>query len=491
MVMVLPVGKWQPDIYNLNSGFALDVLNVLPGVGTKKPWPSLEAYSGALGAVCRGAVLVRDAAGSNQIFAGKAGSLHKLDSSDLTWTDVTRSAGGAYNLPAGDRWSFDMFGANLYAAQIGDAMQVIDAASGTNFAAVGGSPPQVRYIKTIGDQLFAMSDSTKGNRISWSGRNNPAFWTFGGGQDCDQQEFPDGGFVRGMSGVFGGFVFQDDAVRSFRPSAGREIYSFAKVDNASGLTAPDSLVSHLDVTYYLGGDGFCSIGSNGINQIGYGHVDEWFLRTASSDGQQLALTIGCMDPNRPRIFWAFTTLSSGYTLDQILCYDILLKEWTHAEVEVEVLLRGATAGYTMEGLADLFSNLDTLGISLDSSLWSGGSPVLGAVAVDQMLSFFSGAALAAVVDMSEMQLVPGRRAYVRGCRPYTDAPNVTLAVGTRNTQAKTEAVSYRMAMSRNSSGWCPARASGRYHTVRASIPAGEDWTHFQGVEPDFSPEGER
>jgi len=479
---MIPFGKWNPDLFSTNSAFASEAKGVIPGANSKLPWPSLAAFTNALAATCAGAVLVRDGSGSNQIFAGTSTRLYKLNSSTLAFDNVTRSSGGNYTVPAGDRWQWAVFGDNLYAAQIGDVMQSINMASGTNFAAVSGSPPQVRYIKTIGDQIWAGSDTTQDNRITWCGRNAPTFWATGGGQDCDFQDFPDGGFVRGMVGISSGYVFQDDAIRGFAPSSGREIYSFAKIDDASGILSPDSIVSYLDTNYYLGTDGFRTIGSQGIGRIGLDAVDEWFADTASQDLTQLGLTSGVIDPLRPRVFWAFTTLGSGSTLDHMLCYDIPLQEWTHAEISTQLLLQSATAGYTMEGLATPYPNLDLLTVSLDSRAWAGGSPVLSGFDTDNKLGFFNGPNLQAIAETAEFQAIPGRRTMVTGIRPITDSANVKVNVGTRQTLQTTETASYRGDKNINGRGWAPARASGRYHTVRTTIDAAEDWNDLQGVE---------
>ena len=60
------------------------------------------------------------------------------------WVDVSRTAGGAYNVPIGDMWVFEQCGTKLVAVNINDDPQVIDIDSGTHFADLAGSPPQRR-----------------------------------------------------------------------------------------------------------------------------------------------------------------------------------------------------------------------------------------------------------------------------------------------------------------------------------------------------------
>lgn len=484
---MLKWGPWRPDVFDLDTQFAGEALGVLPGLNSYRPWPSLAVYSTALAAVCRGATIAVDSAGSYSIFAGTATNLYKFDSSTLGWTDVTRTVGGNYAVPDDERWQFAQVGFYLYATQIGDVLQRFDLDSGTDFEAVSGSPPQARYIRTIGDQLFLGSLTSFPNRIHWSGRNNPTFWTAGGGQDCDLQDFPDGGFVRGMAGRQGGFIFQDTAVRQFVPSVGRDIYRFTLLEDQQGLLAPDSLVNHMGTSYYLSTDGFISMGPAGSRQIGLETVDEWFQDEVDID--RAALTIGALDPIRPRIYWLFSSGVSGYVLNRCIAYDILLDRWTHAEFDASVIFPAASAGYTLEGLDTDFPDLDAMNISLDSRLFAGGTPLLAAFDSAHKLAFFTGTNQAATVETGEFHLIPGRRAYVRGVNLFADAANATVQVSSR--EALNDTPTWTGTSSLNSSGIAPVRSSGRYHRFRASVAAGEDWTDFAGVQPDFVDAGGR
>ena len=482
-----PWGAWRPDVFDLDTQFAGEALGVLPGLNSYRPWPSLSTYSTALAAVCRGGCIAVSSSGSYSIFAGTATKLYKFDSTTLGWTDVTRAAGGDYTVADDERWQFAQFGFYLYATQIGDVLQRFDIDSGTNFAAVSGSPPQARYVRTIGDQLFLGSLTSFPNRIHFSGRNNPVFWTAGGGQDCDIQDFPDGGFVRGMTGRQGGMIFQDTAVRQFVPSSGRDIYKFAWVEDSQGLLAPDSLVSHQGTSYYLGTDGFVSISPAGSKSIGLETVDEWFQDEVDVD--RASLTMGALDPIRPRLYWLFSSGVSGYVLNRCICYDILLDKWTHAEFDASVIFPAASAGYTLEGLDADFPDLDAMSISLDSRLFAGGTPLLAAFGSSHRLSFFTGTPQAATVETGEFRLIPGRRAYVRGVTLMADASNATVQASSR--EALDDAPVWSSVSSLNSSGIAPVRSSGRYHRIRASVAAGEDWNHLHGVEPDFVDAGGR
>ena len=484
---MLPFGKWRPDIYDLNTQFAGEASGVLPGATSKRPWPQLSIYTNALAAVCRGATIAISSTGAYSLFAGTATRLYKFNSSTLNWDNVTRTVGGDYALGTDDRWQFAQFGFYLYATNIADTLQRFDIDSGTNFAAVSGSPPQARYIRTIGDQIFLGSLASLPNRVHWSGRNNPVFWTAGGGQDCDYQDFPDGGFVRGMTGIRGGYIFQDTAVRQFQPSQGREIYQFQQIEGAQGLVAPDSLVTHMGMSYYVGLDGFVAIGPQGSQSIGQDAVDDWFLSNVDID--RVALTIGARDPGRPRIFWLFPTSTSGYVLDHVICYDITLDEWTHAPLQASVIFQAATAGTGLDSLDTNYPDVDAMTVSLDSRIFAGGAPLIAAFDGNHKMSFFTGSNMAATVETAEFQAIPFRRGYVRGIAPLTDASAVTIQVSKRENLNAT--ATWGSASSLNNQGVAPARSSGRYHRVRASIAAGAPWNDLRGVEIDAVDAGAR
>src|SRR3990167_8931826 len=105
-----PWGAWRPDVFDLDTQFAGEALGVLPGLNSYRPWPSLSTYSTALAAVCRGACIAVSSSGAYSIFAGTEVGLFKFNSATLGWPDVSRLAGGAYAVPADERWSFAQFG---------------------------------------------------------------------------------------------------------------------------------------------------------------------------------------------------------------------------------------------------------------------------------------------------------------------------------------------------------------------------------------------
>ena len=489
--MISLSAPWGPDRYDYQNGrIVTEAKGVLPGPTSYIPWPSLSALSVALATgYCRGAVLARTTSGSYVIFAGTATRLYKYVSATDAWTNVTRLAGGDYAVPDDEQWSFAQFGDNLVVVNATDDPQVIDIGSGSNFAALGGSPPKARYAKVVGDQLWLGGLALNPNRVMWSGRNDIEHWTVGT-KDCDYQEFPDGGFVTGITTLETGLITQEGAIRRYAADPGRAIYQFAKVEDQRGCLAPASLVVPGRVALYYSEDGFyVTDGAGSSAPIGNDFVDGWFGDQVNTE--RLYSIIGAIDPTHPRVSWLFPTAGNTTALlDHIICYDLAQKQWSHAEVSASYIFGAATAGYTLEGLDVLGYTLDTMPFSLDSRLLMGGAPSLAAFDSAYKLAFFSGSNMAAQIKTAGLQLIPGQRSFVQGCHVYTDASAATITINKKES-VQDAAYTAGTAVAINSQGFTPQRSSGRIHQFQLDIAAAATWQHIQGLDPIYESDGER
>lgn len=488
--MISLSAPWAPDRYDRNqTGLVYEAKGVLPALASYIPWPGLTSLSLALATgACRGAFAARTTAGNIVIFAGTTTKLYKYVDAVTAWTDVSRTSGGDYAVASDEFWSFDQFGDTLVACQKVDDVQSIAITAGTNFAALGGSPPKARFVKTVGDQVWLAGLANNPNRIQFSGRNNPTFWTVGQ-QDADYQDFPDGGFVNGLTSRQGGLIFQEGAISSYALTSDRSIVQFSRFENSRGLIAPTSLVSAGPVSFYYSEDGFYATDGSGASApIGVDLVDDWFKDNVNYD--RVYSVVGAADPIRQRVFWIFPTGSNTTQYhDHILCYDWALKRWTHGELSASFIFGAATAGYTLEGLDALGFTLDTLPFSLDSRFLQGGAPFLAAFDSSDMMSFFSGSAMAARVTSTAMQHIPGRRAFVQGCHLYTDATAATITPYTAERPMGSFTAGSAVAV--NSQGLVPLRSSGRLHRYQLDIAAAQTWNHISGLDPLIDEDGER
>lgn len=488
-----PFGRWGPDNYNLNSGLAGEALGVMPGANSYLPWPQMAAASAALASACRGAFMARTTTNAAAIFAARATKLFKF-ASITSWTDFTRLAGGDYALATDDLWQFVQFGTLVYACQITDALQSVDASSGSNFAAASGSPPKARYIAVVGDHLMLGNTETDSRQVRWSGLNDPGTWT-AGTKRASNQIFPDGGDVMGIAGwEQGGLVLQTEIVRQMQIVADSRIFTFRRIETAQGTLAPYSMISRQGTVYYYGVNGFQRISIDGASAaIGANWVDQWFLANSNAATRPKAI-VGSADPASPRVFWlaAANGNATSSIFDFAVCYDPTLIEseygpWTHAPLSASLVFPAATTATTLENLgsAGLGYTLETVPYSLDADIWKGGAPRIGAFDSAFKMNFLTGTPQAAVLQTGIFEPIEGKRAYVNGFRFVGDSPD---AVGRWYTSERPQATESPTGTNTvNGQGIVHKRASGKYLRAEVTIPAGSAWTKAAGV--DMSDEG--
>lgn len=491
-----PFAEWAPDVAQWNVDVAGEASGVLVGPNSYRPLPQTAQTSPAAATVIRGAFAARTTGNAIAIFAASATKAYKFAGVTTSWTDVTRSSGGNYAVAADEYWQMRQFGDNLIIVNGSDAPQTIAVDAGTNFAALGGSPPNSRYIGVIGDFVFLGATATSRRAIKNSGRNDAAYWT-AGQKDSDGQTFPDGGDVMGFVGLeVGGLVFQTETVRRIGLRTDSAIYDTRRIDAARGTSSPYSIVVDGGDAYYWSETGFMRIGSDGsIANIGINRVNEWFGGDGADwNKSRPKAIIGALDPIVRRIFWLYPRASnaSSTTLDGLIVYDIERDRWTHATCALTYIFRAAVPGWTLAALAAVYTSLSAVPYPFGSDIWKGGAPGLAAFDASNKLCFFTGAPGAASVQTSKFEPIPGKRAFVQGFRLYGDATTATGAVG--GSERPQSAIAWNASQPVNAQGRVPARISTRLCQVQVDIPAGEDWRDLVGIDfdpDDISPDGER
>ena len=486
---MIEIGEWTPDQPAIKAG-AADALNVIPLEGTYGPLSAVSEFSGALSARCLGAISVRDSAGARALFAGDTTKLYKL--SGTTFGDVSRSSGGAYAVPSDGSWQFAEFGSNMIAVNGVDAPQTIDIASGTNFAALGGSPPAAAFVRTMRDFVVMGRASGYPQRIQWSGINNSATWGSSASTQADYQDLPDGGWINGLAGGEYGLIFQASAIRRMTYEGPPTIHRIDKIADGVGAAIPGCVAQWGDRAWCVHDSGFFEIqGGAQIVPIGHGKIDRWFW--SDIDPTTTYKTSAAVDPVNMLYVLAYASRAGGGQVDSLLIYNWSMKRWSRARVTVDLVFSGlsSSTAYTLEDL-DAFGTLETLPFSLDSAVWSGRTRLLlGAFTTAYKLGFFDGAALAATIETKEFQPVAGRRSFVRSVRPIIEgAGAITVVMGARD--RTNDAVVYGGAVAQASHGLAPVRSGGRYHRAKINVAAGGDWTHLSGVDDvQFSAGGSR
>lgn len=390
------------------------------------------------------------------------------------------------DLSSDAQWQFVQFGNLVKATQKNAVLQTYTLGTSSSFEDNAGSPPQAAYISVVGRFLVLSGLLSNPFRIQWSALNDTTGWTAGVDQS-DFQDFPDGGIVRGVAGGEFGTVFQDQAIRRMSYIPGSDlIFQIERIAQDQGLFAPYSIVRAGIYTLFHSAQGFFKIAPGRLPEpIGREKVDRTFF--TDLDKTELRMFIGASDPRSTRVFWAYKSTSGTTGLyDKIIGYDYVLDRFFPVDMVGEYLLGLSQPGITLEGLDSLSSSIDALAASLDSFAVAT-QPLIAQFSSAHKMGFFSGANLEATLETAE-QGTDGRRIYVNGFRPVTDAATFYGTCSYRETQQDTPTSTVEVA--RNSrTGRCDMRRSTRYSRFKIRIPAATSWSFAAGVEPDVRTEG--
>lgn len=485
---LIPLGEFRPDLADYNGQFTRNIQNVLPRGDGYGPFKDFSIFSGALGAACRGAFYALDDDGTVALFAGTSTRLYKMDNTTFAWTDVS-AGGSAYTaVPTNDNWRFAQFGTVVIAVQANVAPQAFTLGSSSEFAALGGSPPQAAYVDVVGRFLVLSGLTSNPYRVHWSGLNAITTWT-SGTNSSDYQDLPDGGIVRGVAGGEYGFIFQDGAIRRMTYAPGSPvIFQIDRIADDFGVYGPGSIVRLGQQVLFYSAKGFKKIGAGGvIAPIGRERVDRTFF--ADIDKGNLRLFQGAADPQSTRALWAYKSQSGATGLyDKLIGYDDTLDRWFTISMSGEYLLGVSQTGLTLEALDGISASLDALTGSLDDYA-TASIPEVAQFNTAHKLGFFRGDNLEATVETAEQTAEP-KRIRVRGFRPITDAATVYGSCSTREIlQDSATAGTETLISSRT--GRCDLNVSTRYSRMKFRIPAATTWTYAAGIEPDFMAEGTR
>lgn len=481
-------GEWRPDVALLDTKFATEAFNVFAGVNSYLPFPSLKPMTTfVLGdpvtdPVC-GFFSARTTSGQWKIYAGT--KHHLWTWTPTGWTDLTRAAGGNYNVATGDLWMWEQSGTHVVAVNAADNPQWIDVNSGSAvFANLPGSPPKATNVKQIGDFLFlsglAEAGTFNNRMIAWSAINDITGWTAGTNLS-DVQEFPDCGPVMGVSGAEIGYVLQERGIRTmqFLPGDTTFIFNFSRVLHDRGSMSKYGFCCIGNVLYFVSEDGFYSVTGQQVQPIGSDKVNDWWLKNSDAGRRNVVLAIAGI--NKPRIVWAYHTFSGTTVYNHVIVFDWSNSRWVHAEEFAWVwgLLSSLGLDLDTTGTEPGDVDIDSTALDLDNFAYLGGRPLIGAINQDGLLCSIDGPPLRAVVETAEVHLVPGLRAFVSEAYPLGDAPAETVAAFTRERLQDAPALNPPVPLEKT--GAAALFSSSRLHRFQMVVPAGQTWTHAQGV----------
>lgn len=483
----VPFSSWTPDQADLNGSGVGDILNVLCSSVSYLPFPDFVIFTAALAATPLGYFTARSLAGQAFIFAGTTTKLWLLDNTTLTWTDVSKAA-TTYSASSSDRWCFEQFGEYVIAVNGNDNPQEFQLGVSTKFIDLAGSPPRASFVKAWGDFLCLQQLTANPNRVHWSELNNTHGWT-PGTNNCDFQDFPEGGVVQGSSRATNPLIIMERAIfaGTFVPGSSI-VFSFVKIHDKRGAKSPYSICSRGEYTFFADEGSFFQLGSDGsISDIGFEKVSRTiFSQLAASD---VAAMVGAIDPFYSRAYWTMDLTGSGI-YSAVLIYDWLQQRWSIAEQDNNGIFPAATTGYTLAGLDAVSATLGGLPFPLGSKVWQGGAPVLAAFDRSFRLGFFNGSPKQATLTTTEKGSLDGGITLTSSVYAVVDCDNYTAAYGYRMKRGDTVAWTEELTPHEDT-GRCNKLLAVRFQKFRVTIPAGTNWSHAQAVDIQAKSAGKR
>lgn len=491
----LPIsfGEWLPDQPPTGLDGVVTATNVIPDANSYRPFPSLVAFATGVSGRCRGGIVATDGAGNNYNYVGDGSALYSLVGT--SFTSVTRAAGGNYTIATDDFWEFVNWGNTIIGVNgFSDLPQQISLGA-VNFANLS-TGVKAKHIAIMKDFVVMgnVSDSaTNVYRVRWSAINNPTSWTVDAATMADYQDLPsEGGPVQKVLGGEFGVVLQEKAVWRMLFVGSPLVFQFDKVHANIGAYAPQAATRYQNVTYFLAEDGFYAFDGSEVRPIGRGKVDRFFYEDLAI--ANLNRVHAYVDAPSKLVMWAYPSGSnSGGNPDKLLLYSWAFDRWALVEgLDIEYLLNSVTTGYTLDALDALYSSIDDIPVSLDSSQWQGGQFISAAFNSSHQLARFNGSAMAVTLESGEFQLFPDSRAMITEVRPQCDGLSASISVVVVNRNNLTESASVGGVQTYpNATGFCQFRVDARYFRLRMVTAQATDFLHMIGAEVKGTPTGRR
>lgn len=472
---------WLPDQPGI-TGVVKEALNVVPQAVGYGPLRSIANYSQDASETLNNIVAGRNpATGTTEVFAGGATKLFKLDSSDLSLDDVSKS--GGYTTPSEQKWRFTQFGDVLIAANADEKLQGWTLGTSTAWADLSADAPTARYLTVVRDFVVAgYTSATDSQKVQWSGINDETQWTQSATNQSDYQVIPDGGAVQGITGGEFGLVLMEKSIYRMSYVGTPAIFQFDNISRNLGCFEPNSIVQYQGITYFLGDDGFYACDGTQVIPIGAEKIDRYFF--SDVDEAYLYKMSATVDPIKNLIVWAYPSSGANDVVDSLIIYNFELKKWSHATTTASFVAQSATPAYTLESL-DAFGTLDTIGSSLDSRVWVGGKSQFVGGSGAKIVTF-SGANMTGTITSGDLE-VPGNISTINMSRPLIDNGSAAVAYATRNLLSS--AVTFSAYTAADAEGRAAFRTTGRYH--RVSVQPSGSWTAAIGIDVDMVGAGTR
>lgn len=477
--MDYPFGPLAPDQGELTSGALMAADGVQPLAEGYGPFPSLTVTSGAtaLSAAPRGLLQYQSADGTWSV-AGFTATTVELKQADDTWTAIDTGL----NCTSGDDWPAIRFGTKLLYTNTTQGLRAYDVEAGGAASAVTAAKTP-RWIFECANILFALdcldSSGNRNNRlIRSSAFSDHTNWTTRG---ADYQPLESGGAL-----IWGGkisdtaaLVLQSQAVKLIQVgNVGNALWGIQTVSEGFGAVGAKSCVSFDGKVFWLATDGFRMFSGAGIERIGAGFVDQWFMDRV--DQSDLAHVQGMIDPFRKNVLWIWRRSGAASSpFYDAIGYNWAFKRWFTLSFADGVTYLGYTAAPapTWDTLSTSVT-WDTYDYVWDGRFLQGGEPVFGALNASYKWGSFAGSNMAATLEGAVM--ANGVSGLVNWAVPSDDSDDGTLQLGVKDRLNDT--TTWKTGAAKAASGRVPLRGRGKVVAFRRSIDSGSTWNYAKGVD---------
>jgi hypothetical protein len=472
-------GEWTPDQPGISNGLrkAENVYSKQLGYGAI---PTSVDYSLAADQALNSVVAAKTTVGGTLLFAGGDTKLFKLDPSDLSLDNVSKS--GNYTTSSDQRWKFTQFGNVLIAANGTAKLQGFNVNSSSLFSDLSADAPTARYVTVVRDFVVSGNiQSDNPNRVQWSALGDESSWATSATTQADFQNIPDGGTVVGITGGEFGLVFMDRAIHRMSYVGSPLVFQFDNISRNLGCYEPNSIIQYGGTSFFLADDGFYACDGQNIIPIGNEKVNRYFFDDV--DQGILYKMSAAVDPTKKLIIWAYASQSSA-TPDKLIIYNFQTQKWTSGTTTADRIASTSTPSVNLEGM-DVFGNLDTILTSFDSRLWLGGRLQLAGVDGAKIVTF-TGANATATIETGDIE-VPGATSAITIAKPIVDDGSASMAINSR--RLLNQSVSFGSQVAADAENRVSIRSVGRYHRLQLT-PTG-NWTSVVGTDIDLTGLGTR
>lgn len=467
----LPFPAYLPD--QLPRDVLTVATNVLPAQGGYRPVKSLTAISEPLSATFKGGGAFISTAGDALLLAGTANGLERFTGGN--WNVLLAA------MSVADRWRFAQFGDFVVAVNGVDTKQV-DLLTGT--ASDLADCPAANGVAVIGDYVVITQAGGDRLLVKWSGFNDHTKWTPGVDQSGFQPMLT-GGEVKGIVGGEYGVILQRfRLVRMERTGDDSAPFAFPEITTNVGCASSGSIAQAGRTVFFLSDRGFMALeDGQALRPIGNEKFDQSFRDTVGQDDYEKMYA--AVDPKRSLVLWGIPG-----TPGRIWVYNWVLDRASTIEMPFLGFFAGYESSLSLEDVAALYPNLDTMPFSLDDPRFQGGDPRLYVATRASEIGALAGPAMQATLTYGWQAPADPNVARVQAVWPISDATSgVMITIDARQQMGGGQAL--RSVANMQPSGRVPIRSRGRYLSITVQHAAGSRWSYSQGVDLEYANGGAR